>query len=86
MPNSKDFDEIEDDYGGSENELANLIFNRKGRLDVKKPGPFFPGSANNFFLNKVKSMREIALTSSIRIVSFHIIPLMLYSVILCLYA
>ncbi len=28
-------------------------FNRDERFDVKKPGPFFPNSENNFFLNKV---------------------------------
>jgi hypothetical protein len=30
-----------------------LVFSRNERFDVKKPGPFFPNSANNFFLNKV---------------------------------
>ena len=52
-PDSNDGEDGEDEYDSGENELANLIFNRKGRLDVKKPGPFFPNSANNFFLNKV---------------------------------
>ena len=32
---------------------GDLIFSRNERFDVKKPGPFFPNSANNFFLNKV---------------------------------
>lgn len=35
--------------------LESGIFNRNERLDVKKPGPFFPNSANNFFLDKVTS-------------------------------
>ena len=33
--------------------LGSNIFNRNERLDVKKPGPFFKNSANNFFLDKV---------------------------------
>ena len=33
--------------------LGSIIFNRRGRLDVKKPGPFYPKSANNFFFDKV---------------------------------
>lgn len=37
----------------SELGLGSYIFNRRGRLDVKKPGPFYPNSANNFFLDKV---------------------------------
>jgi receptor-type tyrosine-protein phosphatase N len=35
------------------NSLAHKLFNRNERLDVKKPGPFFPNSANNFFLDKL---------------------------------
>jgi hypothetical protein len=35
--------------------LESNIFNRHERLDVKKPGPFFKNSANNFFLDKVFS-------------------------------
>ena len=31
------------------------IFDRRGRLDVKKPGPFFENSQNNFFLDKVST-------------------------------
>ncbi len=40
--------------------LGSNIFNRNERLDVKKPGPFFKNSANNFFLDKVSeySTRE----------------------------
>jgi hypothetical protein len=30
------------------------VFDRRERLDVKKPGPFFTNSPNNFFLDKVK--------------------------------
>ena len=33
--------------------LGSNVFNRRERLDVKKPGPFFKNSANNFFLDKV---------------------------------
>jgi receptor-type tyrosine-protein phosphatase N len=32
---------------------GSLVFSRNERFDVKKPGPFFPNSANNFFLNKI---------------------------------
>lgn len=35
-----------------------LIFSRNERFDVKKPGPFFPNSANNFFLNKIIQEEE----------------------------
>lgn len=35
--------------------LGSSIFNRNERLDVKKPGPFYKNSANNFFLDKVLS-------------------------------
>lgn len=34
------------------------IFSRNERYDVKKPGPFYPNSANNFFLNKVLEEEE----------------------------
>ena len=30
------------------------IFDRRERLDVKKPGPFYANSQNNFFLDKVR--------------------------------
>lgn len=33
--------------------LGSRIFNRNERLDVKKPGPFYKNSANNFFLDKL---------------------------------
>merc|ERR1719412_3585587 len=29
------------------------LFNRRERLDVKKPGPFYTNSPNNFFLDKL---------------------------------
>ena len=29
------------------------VFDRRGRLDVKKPGPFYSNSPNNFYLDKV---------------------------------
>ena len=60
-----DYPQYEDDYSeaaaapeGTVNRvrgggLESGIFNRNERLDVKKPGPFFPNSANNFFLDKV---------------------------------
>jgi len=34
------------------------IFDRSERLDVKKPGPFFANSQNNFFLNKLVSLED----------------------------
>ncbi len=34
---------------------AESLFDRRERLDVKKPGPFFTNSQNNFFLDKVKN-------------------------------
>merc|ERR1712226_8824 len=37
----------------NENSLGSFTFNRKERLDVKKPGPFFPNSENNFFFQKL---------------------------------
>lgn len=40
--------------------LESSIFNRNERLDVKKPGPFYPNSANNFFLNKVCMFRVLS--------------------------
>jgi len=30
------------------------VFNRRGRLDVKKPGPFYSNSHNNFYLDKLQ--------------------------------
>ena len=30
------------------------VFNRRERLDVKKPGPFYSNSPNNFYLDKVR--------------------------------
>merc|ERR1711962_1444772 len=44
-------------YGDNEetdlNTLGSFTFNRKERLDVKKPGPFYPNSENNFFIKKL---------------------------------
>jgi len=34
------------------------VFDRRERLDVKKPGPFFANSQNNFFLNKLLSLDD----------------------------
>ena len=38
-----------EDKPDNENSLGSFTFNRKERLDVKKPGPFFRNSENNFF-------------------------------------
>merc|ERR1712226_1244030 len=43
----------EDNEKDNENSLGSFTFNRKERLDVKKPGPFFPNSENNFFFQKL---------------------------------
>merc|ERR1712226_507550 len=43
----------EDNEKDNENSLGSFTFNRKERLDVKKPGPFFPNSENNFFFEKL---------------------------------
>ena len=45
-----------EDKPDNENSLGSFTFNRKERLDVKKPGPFFRNSENNFFFNKVIRM------------------------------
>jgi hypothetical protein len=42
-----------EDEQDNENSLGSFTFNRKERLDVKKPGPDFPNSENNFFFKKV---------------------------------
>lgn len=34
------------------------VFNRRERLDVKKPGPFYTNSPNNFFIDKIPSEEE----------------------------
>lgn len=36
-------------------EPYSMLFNRKERMDVKKPGPFFEASPNNFYLDKIIS-------------------------------
>ena len=48
-----------DSENDNENALGSFTFNRKERLDVKKPGPFFPNSENNFFFKKVRKYLEI---------------------------
>ena len=50
---NKDDDEML--YYNPDNEPVEVesVFNRHGRLDVKKPGPFFPNSPNNFYLDKL---------------------------------
>merc|ERR1712136_373778 len=42
-----------DSENDNENALGSFTFNRKERLDVKKPGPFFPNSENNFSFKKL---------------------------------
>lgn len=45
-----------DDYDqNSDNSLESndVLFDRKERMDVKKPGPFFEASPNNFYLDKL---------------------------------
>merc|ERR1711981_656312 len=42
-----------EDKPDNENSLGSFTFNRKERLDVKKPGPFFRNSENNFFFKKL---------------------------------
>jgi receptor-type tyrosine-protein phosphatase N len=39
-------------------EPYSMLFNRKERMDVKKPGPFFEASPNNFYLDKIISEEE----------------------------
>jgi receptor-type tyrosine-protein phosphatase N len=39
-------------------EPYSMLFNRKERMDVKKPGPFFEASPNNFYLDKIVSEEE----------------------------
>ena len=34
------------------------VFNRRERLDVKKPGPFYTNSPNNFFIDKIPTEDE----------------------------
>jgi len=38
--------------------LLQNVFDRRERLDVKKPGPFFTNSQNNFFLDKLLRAEE----------------------------
>ena len=49
----ENFSDVGEDEYGNENALGSFTFNRNERLDVKKPGPFFPNSENNFFFKKV---------------------------------
>ena len=51
---SQDGDNDDSVYYGLDAPAAfETIFDRRERLDVKKPGPFFANSQNNFFLDKV---------------------------------
>ena len=34
-------------------EEDDVVFDRRERMDVKKPGPFFEASPNNFYLDKL---------------------------------
>lgn len=55
-----------DSEGQTEQELEfihpeadySLLFNRKQRVDVKKPGPFFEASHNNFYLDKISEVDD----------------------------
>merc|ERR1712223_1818964 len=47
-----------EDKPDNENSLGSFTFNRKERLDVKKPGPFFRNSENNFFFNKFRESED----------------------------
>jgi len=43
-------------YDDDQDSQMETVFDRRERLDVKKPGPFFKNSQNNFFLDKLLSM------------------------------
>ena len=43
------------------------VFNRRERLDVKKPGPFYSNSPNNFYLDKVSYLFVSSTQSSINV-------------------
>jgi hypothetical protein len=47
-----------DDRGAAGPLVAESVFDRRERLDVKKPGPFFTNSQNNFFLDKVNNYKK----------------------------
>jgi len=55
------YDDDENSGGQTEQELEfihpeadySMLFNRRQRIDVKKPGPFFEASHNNFYLDKI---------------------------------
>lgn len=59
----KDSSEMAEDddvlyYGDDADPLpVETLFNRRERLDVKKPGPFYTNSPNNFFLDKVSTTK-----------------------------
>jgi len=55
MPDPDDGSEDDIFYYSSETdpEPMESVFDRKERLDVKKPGPFFTNSHNNFFIDKL---------------------------------
>ena len=46
------------------------VFNRMERLDVKKPGPFYSNSPNNFYLDKVSSCEKLILSNYFPLKSF----------------
>ena len=49
------------------------VFNRRERLDVKKPGPFYSNSPNNFYLDKVSPSSQfiVKLTHFLLLLSFY---------------
>merc|ERR1719412_627212 len=55
--NPNEEEDLSDEHD-NENSLGSLTFNRKERLDVKKPGPFFPNSENNFFFKKLLELED----------------------------
>ena len=72
-----------EDKPDNENSLGSFTFNRKERLDVKKPGPFFRNSENNFFFNKVITMvsDDLHIPSCLHLDSWNIYIVMLDYVI-----
>ena len=70
---TKDDDDVL--YYNADNEPIPVesVFDRRERLDVKKPGPFFTNSPNNFFLDKVNLIYIETLCQDT--ILFHIIHL-----------
>jgi len=43
----------------NDDEIGSMLFNRRERMDVKKPGPFFEASPNNFYLDKLSENYDL---------------------------